>query len=235
MEALILAGGFGTRLKGSIGNEIPKPLAPIQGIPFLQLLIQYLSKSGITSLILSTHHLKEKIREVIGNEYCGIPIIYAEEPVPLGTGGAILYALSFRKEKGPLFIFNGDSFAPLDLASMWEIHNNEKRIVTMALYKVLNCSRYGEVVVNDQHIITNFIYPGRNSPGLINAGCYLFTPEEHFLSLKEVFSFEKDYLFIYQTLLHFRAFYCNDYFIDIGVPEDYKRAQHEILDFIKKL
>ncbi|VVC76499.1 D-glycero-alpha-D-manno-heptose 1-phosphate guanylyltransferase [Aquicella siphonis] len=228
MQAIILAGGLGTRLRQVVA-DVPKPMAPIQGEPFLAHLLQYLKRQGITRVIFPIHYMGETIRAYFQSQYAGMEIFYAQEESPLGTGGAMVNALPLlRDAHEPVFILNGDTFLKLDYQAMYEQHEAEKSVLTMALRSVEDCARYGKVMTNGRYIAA-FREKGEAGPGLINAGVYLihpglFTPFE----LPSSFSFEHDFLLPHLNQLKPRAFVANDYFIDIGIPEDYARAVSEL-------
>lgn len=231
MKAIILAGGFGTRLRSVIA-DVPKPMAPIHEKPFLAYLLDYLITQGITEVVLSVHYLREQIVEYFNSEYCGIPIHYSIEDEPLGTGGAIAHALQFIDSSEPVFILNGDTFLKLDYRKMISERQPNQPIM-MALRSISDCSRYGVVMTEGAHV-TSFNEQGSHHPGLINAGVYLINPG--FLnefSLPKQFSFERDFLFPNINKLRPQAFAVDDYFIDIGIPDDYARAVKEFPTLMK--
>ncbi len=229
MQAIVLAGGFGTRLKGAIGEEIPKPMAPINGEPFLAHYLRYLRGQGITSVLLSTHHLRATIRDYFGSGFEGLSITYAEEEKPLGTGGAVKFALSVLKPVGPVFVSNGDSFVEIDVAEMVAAHEKSGSTLTIALREMPDCSRYGEAVFDANHRITEFVYPGRAHKGWISTGVYVVSPEIFKgFDLSVAFSFESDFQRPHLARVKPHAWETGGYFIDIGVPEDYARAQREL-------
>jgi D-glycero-alpha-D-manno-heptose 1-phosphate guanylyltransferase len=229
MKAIILVGGFGTRLR-SVLPDLPKPMAPIKGKPFLAYLLEYLQQQGITRVIFPVHYLGEKIRAYFQSHYAGIRIEYVEEQEPLGTGGAILNALAVTEDSAeePVFVLNGDTFVALDYRAMYQEQVVSGSSFVMALRKVDDCSRYGKVMTQDHHVVA-FREKGEAGPGYINAGVYLIDPtlfDKY--SLPPVFSFEKDFMLPYTGILRPRAFIADDYFIDIGIPEDYARAAQEL-------
>jgi D-glycero-alpha-D-manno-heptose 1-phosphate guanylyltransferase len=233
MQAIILAGGFGTRLQ-SVVKDLPKPMAPIQGKPFLAYLIEYLKSQGITQVVLSVHYLREQIQDYFKAYYQGIDIAYAVEEQPLGTGGAIINALKEIHSSEPVFVLNGDTFLKLDYRAMYAQHQQLSPPITMALRKIANCNRYG-VVLTEGNLVTAFNEQGGPHPGLINAGVYLIKPAlfQEFPIDAQAFSFEKDFLFPHIAQLKPQAFIVEDYFIDIGIPEDYARANVEFPALIK--
>jgi D-glycero-alpha-D-manno-heptose 1-phosphate guanylyltransferase len=223
MKAIILAGGFGTRLR-SVLADVPKPMAPILDKPFLAHLLQYLNSHGITDVIMPVHYLAEKIMDYFQSQYAGMTITYVHEEKPLGTGGAITNALTVYKEKNPVFVLNADTFVKLDYQAMYAQHVKSHADITMALRSVPDCGRYGKVVTEENRI-TTFLEKGEVGAGLINAGVYLIKPDLFAnFSLPQAFSFEKDFMVPSLLNINAQAFIANDYFIDIGIPEDYARA-----------
>lgn len=231
MEAIILAGGFGTRLQ-SIITHLPKPMAPIHHRPFLSYLLDYIKLQGITRAVISVHHLRDSIQEYFGFSYHGIDLTYAIEEKPLGTGGAIIHALNFIHSAGPIFVINGDTFLKIDYRQMYTEHIKNNGQLSIALRKIDDCSRYGEVMVNKNKII-HFKERGSSHPGLISAGLYLLHRELFSqFSLQDIFSFEHDFLFLHAAQIMPYAWLADDYFIDIGIPEDYLRATRELPQII---
>jgi len=228
MQAIVLVGGFGTRLR-TIVTDLPKPMAPIQDKPFLAHLLLNLKRHGITSVILPIHYMGEKIRDYFQSEYAGISIQYAEEEQPLGTGGAIVNALKYISEaEQPVFVLNGDTFLQLDYQAMYKQHQQSGTSLTMALRQIEDCSRYGKVITENNQIL-KFSEKGEAGSGWINAGVYLLHPylfSQYHLPVQ--FSFENEFLFPYLNRITPQSFIANDYFIDIGIPEDYARAIHDL-------
>lgn len=227
MKAIILAGGFGTRLK-SVLAETPKPMAPIHGKPFLAYLIEYLAQQGVHEVVLSVHYLREQIQTFFNADYAGVKIRYAIEESPLGTGGAIVHALREMASNEPVFVLNGDTFVKLDYRAMYAQHQAQQADLTMALRSVDDCSRYGKVVVSEG-VINDFREKGEAGPGRINAGVYLLQPDLFArFNLPTVFSFENEFVQPNLATLKPQAFAANDYFIDIGIPEDYAKATTDL-------
>ncbi len=228
MQAIILAGGFGTRLK-SVIDDLPKPMAPISNKPFLAYLLDYLQVSGVDEVVLSLHYHSEKIQQYFNDQYQKITIEYLIEEEPLGTGGAIKYVFDKIEIKKPVFILNGDTFIKLNYQAMFDQFQQTQSQFSMALRSVENCSRYGKVIIEKQKVI-QFQEKGIASPGYINAGVYLINPEWFSqFQLPKKFSFENEFLFPFLHQVKPTAFIAEDYFIDIGIPEDYARAQIELL------
>ncbi|WP_420422355.1 nucleotidyltransferase family protein [Simkania sp.] len=215
MEAIILAGGLGTRLR-SVCPDLPKPLAPIRDKPFLSHLMHYWKSQGVDHFILSVGYLHEKIIETYGDSFEGVPIDYAIEKSPLGTGGALLHSLSqLQSPDQPFITLNGDTFFPIPLA---DFHLSGG--CTLALHQTKKNTRYDGVHLSADGQITTL---GDASSKLINGGCYLFHRSSFKNFEKGTFSLEQDLL---PLLIEKQTCFGQPFdspFIDIGIPEDYKR------------
>lgn len=233
MQAIILAGGFGTRLQAVV-KDVPKPLADISGKPFLCYLLQHLKNCGITNVVISVGYLREKIIEYFGDNYLGIKIAYAREDKPLGTGGAIKNSLKFIDKKKPVIVINGDTFLQINYQKLLSVHGEKKSQITMVLREVEDCSRYGRVVVNGSLVINFEEKNSIKNRGLINGGIYVLNEEVFVNFLAESFSFEEDFLMKELQSLQLQGFIVDEYFIDIGIPEDYAKAQNELPALFKK-
>lgn len=232
MHAIILAGGFGTRLRSAV-SDVPKPLAPIGDRPFLALFIDLLARQGVTDIILSVHHDWEKIRDYFNKEPAPIPIRYAVEKTPLGTGGAMAYALESISGTEPVLVLNGDSFVKVNYKALWAEHKEKNASLSIVLRMVSDTGRYGKVSVKDS-IITSFGDGGTGESGLINAGVYMINPALFSeKDLPQAFSFERDFIPPRLNVLKPQSFIADDYFIDIGIPEDYARACRELPEIMK--
>lgn len=227
-EAIVLAGGFGTRLQ-SVVKDLPKPMADVNGRPFLAFVLDYLIDYHYTDVILSVGYLHEKIEDFFGEQYKSLHIKYAVEIEPLGTGGGIAYALSLCTTDNVL-VLNGDTLFKADfdiLEKFHQLHNSELSIV---LRRVADTSRYGQVNINETGKIVSFVE--KNSAvgeGTINGGIYLINRDLLCrMSMPQKFSFEKDFMEKYVHDLSFYAITSDGYFIDIGIPEDYARVQQEL-------
>ncbi|HAA1924205.1 D-glycero-D-manno-heptose 1-phosphate guanosyltransferase [Campylobacter coli] len=215
MQAIVLAGGLGTRLR-SVVQDLPKPMAPINGKPFLAFVLEYLKKQGITEIILSVSYKYELIQEYFKDEFHGMKIHYNIEKELLGTGGAIKDALKLVKNEA--YVVNGDTFFDIDLKKL--VLNSSK--ICIALKQMQNFDRYGTVNVDEQGIVTSFEEKVFKKQGLINGGIYLLKKDifDKF-DLEKKFSFE-EFLQENYIKLKARAEIFDDYFIDIGIPEDYQ-------------
>ena len=221
MEAIVLAGGFGTRLQ-SVVNDVPKPMAPVKGRPFLCYVLDYLCGQEIEKCVLAVGYKYEKIMEFFGNSYQGMELIYSIEKEPLGTGGAIKQACEFCSNSD-IFVLNGDTYFEVNLQALRACYND--KFAMACLYKK-DASRYGLVRVQDK-LVTELVEKQPNSCGLINGGVYLLN-KKVFDMHKGKFSLEVDILptLVKQSNVH--AIVSDGYFIDIGIPEDYKRAENEL-------
>jgi D-glycero-alpha-D-manno-heptose 1-phosphate guanylyltransferase len=225
VEAIILAGGSGTRLKKVLPN-IPKPMAPINGKPFLEFLLSNLAASGFNHIILSIGYKADYILDFFGSSFLGMKITYVIEKTPLGTGGAIRYAME-STNCDHVYVLNGDTYLDLNygnLENFWK-HSKDNLIVSR---NVEDTTRYGSLLVKENRII-GFIEKGVYGRGVINAGIYILRKDIFNDSKQlEVFSFEQDWLIKNIKKKFFTCYSVNDYFIDIGIPEDYERAKLEL-------
>ncbi len=219
MHAIILAGGYGTRLQAVL-PDLPKPMAPIDGRPFLAYLLDYLAEQGVTSVTFAVHYLWETIQDYFRSSYQGISIDYVVEAEPLGTGGAIRNAIYQSDMRQPVFVLNGDTFVKLNYREMYK----SDHLLTVAFCTVADSRRYGRVMV-ENGVIVGFGENIVTGSALINAGVYLLCPDVfNQFDLPEQFSFERDFLMPHLTTLKPAAFMSDNLFIDIGIPEDYARA-----------
>ncbi|NUM31644.1 MAG: NTP transferase domain-containing protein [Bacteroidetes bacterium] len=225
-DTIILAGGLGTRLQ-SIVKDVPKPMALIAGKPFLYWLLKYLSAFYPSKIILSTGYLNHTVKNYFKNTFDNIKIAYSNEDEPLGTGGAIKKALNYCNTENCL-ILNGDTMFTIDYNSFLNFHIENKNDFTMVLKKIENSGRYGTVKLNG-HKIEAFAEKTENAKsGLINAGIYLLGKALiNKLPNEEKFSFEKDFLEKKVNDIKLSGWVSDGYFIDIGIPEDYNKANNE--------
>lgn len=227
MEAIILAGGLGTRLRERI-SDLPKPMAPIVNRPFLLYLLEQLYQYNITRIVISTGYMHEKIEQYFGNKYRDIDLVYSVEEEPLGTGGAIRKAYEQINEDD-ILILNGDTFFNIDINAAYEQHKSSNADLTIALKAMKNFDRYGEVILLGNKVI-KFEEKKFRDNGYINGGIY-FAKSGLFdnITLPSKFSFEIDFMQRYLSRLKFTGYLSEAYFIDIGIPEDYARAQSELI------
>ena len=222
MEAVILAGGFGTRLH-DLTKDTPKPMVLVAGKPFLTYILDELDYYHFDHVVMAVSYLKEQIISYFGNKYKNITIDYAIENEPLGTGGAIVNCFPLLKEEW-FFVINGDTISIVDYHEMSKIKNNQ-----ILVKKMTNFDRYGEVKIDEKHCITDFNEKKFVKEGYINTVIYYLN--KTFMQdykLEGKFSVENDVFAKYIDTLKIKAFATDGYFIDIGVPEDYERAQEEL-------
>jgi D-glycero-alpha-D-manno-heptose 1-phosphate guanylyltransferase len=225
MKAVLLVGGMGTRLRSVVPTK-PKPLASVGSYSLLQLLIRQLRHQGIRRLVLCTGYLAEQIENEFGDgRDLGLTIEYSREPHPLGTGGAVKLAQQYLQGMSEFLVMNGDSFLEIDFCRMLEFHRAHAGLVSMAVLHVQNSDRYGTVGVDSNGRVIKFAEKTENnSPGLINAGVYVFDRGvfEHIPDGPA--SLERD---VFPQLLSrgIHVIEQHGIFIDIGTPEDYARAQ----------
>jgi D-glycero-alpha-D-manno-heptose 1-phosphate guanylyltransferase len=230
MEAVVLAGGLGTRLR-SVVPDLPKPMAPVAGRPFLEILLSSLARQGVARVVLSVGHRAAQIVEHFGAAYDGLEIDYAVEDSPLGTGGAVRLALS-RCRSEPVLVLNGDTFLELDLPALWACWRADRAPVVVAR-EVEDTARFGRMRIEDGRVIA-FAEKGVAGPGTINGGVYL-VPRDLLDGFEpgRAFSIESDFFTPQAGRRTIRAFVARGRFIDIGVPDDYARAQSLLAPFAR--
>lgn len=224
--AIILAGGLGTRLRSAVPDR-PKPMALIRGRPFLEHLLDYWINQGVTRFILSVGYMHEMIMQHFGQQYKSVPVSYAIEEQPLGTGGGLLMAATGLKE--PFLVLNGDTFFAVQLKALESFHQERKSDWTFSLFRANHAGRYMGMSTSENGFITS-LKSGTDAIGrLANGGVYLINPAAiamAALPLATKVSLEDD------VLPHLMERGCAIFgcespgsFIDIGVPEDYFRAE----------
>lgn len=224
LEAIVLAGGLGTRLR-SVVDSVPKVLAPVAGKPFLAHLLDRLRDADCIRVTLAVSYMHEQIERVFGPEYAGMEIEYSIEDSPLGTGGGIRQALA-RIESRDALVINGDTWLEVDYQTMLQAHIKSSARVSIAVTPVECVARYGAVLVDSMHTIVGFSEKGSVEPGLINAGVYAVSKDVFDgFDLPAAFSFESDFLSRHCNELRPLAIPVDACFIDIGVPESYQLAQ----------
>ena len=223
MDAIILAGGLGTRLR-SVLSDVPKCMAPVHGEPFLRYLLLYLKREGIKRVILSLGYMHEVVIKWIEENESDFEFVYSIEDTPLGTGGGIKLAMSHVKSEQVL-ILNGDTFFDVDIAAFRASHLESSAVLSMALKPMTDFDRYGNVVVDSSNRIVDFQEKQHCVQGQINGGCYIMQTRNDWMKhLPEKFSFETDVLEPHALKKEICGFVSNGYFIDIGIPSDYDRA-----------
>ncbi len=225
--AIILAGGLGTRLR-SVVSELPKCMAPVNGKPFLAYVIDHLQKQGIRDFILSVGYKHEAIVEFVNAQYPMLNVQYSIEEEPLGTGGAIKLSCKYATDEN-IVVTNGDTLYAVNIKQLSDFHLQCNAECTLSLKPMRGFDRYGVVELNDNSSIASFKEKQFYAEGLINGGVYVLN-KERFLQeeLPQKFSFEKDYMEKLYSERQMFGMVQDEYFIDIGIPEDFHRAQQEL-------
>lgn len=228
MQAVLLTGGLGTRLR-SVINDRPKPLAPVAGRPFLEYVVRELAASGIRELVFAVGYRGEMIQEAFGDgSRLGVRISYAFEETLLGTGGAIRNAAPFLTDPY-FFVLNGDTFYRMDYGALSRLRGERDLDLALVLRRVEDISRYGEAVLEDGRLARFNEKTGERRPGTINGGVYLMSRA----LLDEIppgkVSLEQDLIPAWMREgRRLGGMVSDGYFIDIGVPEDYFRFQEDV-------
>ena len=226
-EAIILAGGLGTRLRPEV-PDLPKCMAPVAGKPFLCHVMDYCRQQGLERLIFSLGYRHEVIENYMLENCFDLSFVFSVEDEPLGTGGAIKKACKLAQSEH-VVILNGDTLFHVNLSEMAAVHEQKNADCTLALKPMKAFDRYGVVEYNSDLSVKSFREKQFYESGTINGGVYILNTA-HFIKepFPDKFSFEKDYLEPYYNKRPLFAVVQDAYFIDIGIPEDYKRAQTEL-------
>lgn len=226
-EAIVLAGGLGTRLRDAV-PDLPKCMAPVAGRPFLFYVINYLRSQGIEKFIFSLGYKHNVIEEYLETQFPTLQYQCSIEDEPLGTGGAILLACAKATEKN-VVVSNGDTLYRVDIHQAGLFHTQQMAECTLFLKPMTDFDRYGVVELDNDKFVKSFKEKQFYEQGTINGGLYLLNTskflDEEFPSK---FSFEKDYLEKFYTRRRIYGHIQDAYFIDIGIPEDFQRAQVEL-------
>lgn len=225
-EAVILAGGLGTRLRDLV-DKIPKSMAPIGDRPFLEYQLDYLIKNKINRVVISVGYKKEIIIDHFGKKHKSLNIVYSKEDKPLGTGGATKKAI--EKIVGDLFyVLNGDTLFNVDLQRLLQFHEDKSAFVTIGLKKLSDTRDYGNIILDECFRIREFAEKKANGK-FINGGVYLLSNRVfNGLEFDDKFSIEEDFFMKYTSKYKMYGFFSDVYFIDIGTPIKYKRAETQI-------
>jgi D-glycero-alpha-D-manno-heptose 1-phosphate guanylyltransferase len=227
VQAIILAGGLGTRLRDAV-PDLPKCMAPVAGRPFLYYVINYFRSQGVEKFIFSLGYKHEVIEEYLAAQFATLNYQCVVEDEPMGTGGAILLSCKKAIEKN-ILVTNGDTLFKVNAEKLGFFHYTHNADCTLALKPMKNFDRYGVVEVDGTNAIYDFKEKQFQSSGLINGGVYVLNVEKFLAEqFPAKFSFEKDYLEKLYTERKFYGVVDDGYFIDIGIPEDLKRAQKEL-------
>lgn len=229
MQAVVLAGGLGTRLR-SVVADVPKPMAPVANRPFLDYILHYLKAQGVTRVVLAVGYKWEVIRDRYAQpeNAFGLEIAYSVETEPLGTGGAIFQAAA-EVTADEFFIINGDTSFQVPLAELKSLATAKDAEMAIALKPIDNPDRYGTVETDADGRIQRFIEKGASevtAPYQINGGIYLMKKElTTRFDLPQKFSFEVDFMQQYLETVKVYGAAFDVPFIDIGIPDDFHRAQ----------
>jgi D-glycero-alpha-D-manno-heptose 1-phosphate guanylyltransferase len=226
-EAIILAGGLGTRLRQSV-PDLPKCMAPVAGRPFISYVIDALRMQGIQRFVFALGFKAEDIIKYLDKEYATLPYVFVIEQEPLGTGGAVKACMEETTTENVL-VANGDTLFRINLPEMEALHEKNNSETTVALKSMQDFNRYGVVEIDTKGCIKSFHEKKPYKEGLINGGIYLVNRKkfkERNLPVK--FSFEQDYLEKFVQSGSFYGYIQTGYFIDIGIPEDYAQAQYDL-------
>lgn len=231
VTAIILAGGLGTRLRDAV-PDLPKPMAAINGRPFLEYQMDYWISQGVSHFLLSVGYRREIIMNHFGIAYRGCPVGYAIEDHPLGTGGGLLLAMELFEGDGPVLLLNGDTFFEVDLDRMLEFHTRSHSDWTFSLFRTKESGRYMGIIIEPEGRIRSL--RADKSSGLANGGVYLFKREllakTQWHSGDRV-SLEDEILpAIFSLGGRLFGYMSNGRFIDIGIPKDYFRAGEILLN-----
>ena len=231
MKALVLAGGFATRLR-PLSCSRPKTLFPLANQPLIDYTLQNLAEGGVDTIILSVYYMAENIVRYLGPTKYDMGILYSREQRPLGKGGGIKNA-EYMLNGEPFIVINGDIITDLDLRRLISFHEEKGGLATIALYQVTDPSRYGSVELDREGRITRFVEkpePGMAPSNLINAGIYVLEPEVlEYMPSEKRFDTEVEVFPILAQERKLFGFEFHGYWTDIGVPEEYLNANAAIL------
>ena len=230
MQALVLAGGEGTRLR-PLTYTTPKPVMPLAGRPFLSFMLDWLNRHGVDEVILSCGFMSDGVRQVLGDIYNGMRLRYVVEEEPLGTAGPVRLALDQGVLDERLLVLNGDVLSDMDLTAELQAHEGTGARVTLALYPVDDTSSYGVVPLTDDGQVEAFLEKTEAPPtNLVNAGTYVVEREvvEELIPAGRAVSFERE---VFPALVG-KGLYGHaaaGYWVDIGTPERYLEATWDLL------
>jgi D-glycero-alpha-D-manno-heptose 1-phosphate guanylyltransferase len=234
MEVIILAGGKGTRLF-PLTLSVPKPMLLVSEKPFLYYLLKMLKKEKTSKIIFSVGYLGDQISHYFGEMWNGMELSYVFEEQALGTGGAIARCME-HVTGNEVIVINGDTFCQIDLVKMISSHKKHQAEITIALKEMFNFDRYGTVEIRKSanfihHSVKKFNEKTKVSQGFINTGTYCLNKnifKKH--CMPEKFSFEADFMQLLISELKSNVVLTEGYFVDIGIQEDYQKAQKELID-----
>lgn len=227
-ELIILAGGLGTRLRDEV-PDLPKCMAPVNDRPFIDFVIDYFITQEIDRFIFALGYKSEILKRHLLEKYGHLDLRFTVEEEPLGTGGAIQLACS--KVSGEnVFITNGDTLFKVDIAALESLHLEKKAACTLSLKPMRDFDRFGVVEIDENNRVTAFNEKKYYPEGLINGGLYALNLQNfRGKGFDRKFSFEKDYLEAFAVQGCMYGAVQSGYFIDMGIPEDYRRAAKELI------
>ena len=226
MKAIVLCGGFGTRL-GLLTRDIPKPILSVGGRPFLCYILDRLVHDQVEEIILAVGFQWHKVRALIGDRWGDIEVTYSIEKSPLGTGGAIKHAMMNRNIDEAL-ILNGDTFLKIDAKMVWDFAKKKNAEIVMVLKYIDSAARFGRVCIDQTGRVIKFEEKGSGGQGLINSGFYYVHKSCFAVIEKNAFSFENEVLATHSQDLSIYGVETNSYFLDMGIPEDLLKGHREL-------
>ncbi len=230
MKALVLAGGFGTRLR-PLSCSRPKPLFPVANKPIIDYTLQSLAQAGVDTVILSVHYMADRIADYLGSSKYGMDIIVSREQRPLGKGGGIKNAEKLLGGE-PFAVINGDIITDIDISRLVAFHEEKGGMATIALHWVEDPSRYGSVDLDGEERITRFVEkpgPGQAPSNLINAGIYVLEPGVLDYMPSGKFDTEEEVFPVLAQEGKLFGFEAHGYWSDVGVPAEYLNANAAVL------
>jgi mannose-1-phosphate guanylyltransferase len=233
MRAVVLVGGFGTRLR-PLTNHIPKPMLPIGHRPMIERLVNRLARGGVTEVVLALGFKPEPFMDAFPDGRCGdVQLTYAVEPAPLDTGGAIKFAATEAGIDDTFVVANGDVLTDLDVGQLVAAHRRHAAEATLHLIGVDEPSAFGVVDLGDGERITDFVEkpaPGAEPSNLINAGTYVFEPSVlDRIPSDERVSIERSTFPLLVEAGRLYGHATQDYWIDAGRPDLYRAANLDLL------
>lgn len=229
---IFLAGGLGSRLR-SVVSEVPKPMAPVQNRPFLEILIKYWISEGVEKFIFLVGYKSESIQKYFGNQFEGKEIIYLNEENLLGTGGALLNCHRQLNIEQPFLLLNGDTFFKISNKALTKFSRENNADWCLSLFRTKIQGRYLTININKKNELD--LHENKANSCWANGGVYLINPSalDAFKFSNHSLSLENDLLpqsqYLNQKIFGYKA---DEFFIDIGLPEDYKKAQ--LINFNEK-
>jgi mannose-1-phosphate guanylyltransferase len=237
MRAVVLVGGFGTRLR-PLTNNVPKPMLPIGHEPMIARLVNRLGRGGVTEVVLALGFRPEPFVEAFPDGHCGdVALTYAVEPEPLDTAGAIRFAAEAAGIDETFVVANGDIVTDLDVGSLVSAHKRFGAEATIHLIGVDDPSSFGVVEIDDDGVVSSFVEkpaPGDEPSNLINAGTYVFEPSVLARIPSGPVSIERQTFPLIADDGGMYGYSTDDYWIDAGRPESYRAANLDLLNGVRR-